>query len=382
MTTTVRAGLILGSLSLVVLAAILWRTQPQPVQTARVDRGLVEHWLQGDGEVHLTRRFVFVAPAGGSYQRPPWRSGDRVRKGDLLLQLQARAKPVGAENRERRLTEATTALDAAQAAATAASKRLEFVQKEHERLQQLDVAAGHSRGELEKSSFRLDEAEAQLREAAFRVDIARHAIDLARWQAALSSAGTDNVTLAVHAPVGGVILALPGESSGEVEAGEMLIEIGDPDSRVAEVEFPSQVDPAIEEGTRVRLAAGEQMLEGHVRQSVNVATSENGTRVHAHIAPDAPRAAWTSLDDGHPVTARVLAWGGEASRRLPNAALFREEDRWMAYRVEGGKAYAVPVTPGRSGDRYTEVVSGLAEGDAVILAPSANLRDGERVAEY
>jgi HlyD family secretion protein len=65
--------------------------------------------------------------------------------------------------------------------------------------------------------------------------------------------------------------------------------------------------------------------------------------------------------------------------KVPVSALFRRGSDWSAYVVRNGRATLVPVQAGRSSGTETQVLSGLQEGDEVILYPGDRVQDGERV---
>jgi len=52
---------------------------------------------------------------------------------------------------------------------------------------------------------------------------------------------------------------------------------------------------------------------------------------------------------------------------VPNAAVKWKDGRYVVYKVEGGKVKEVPVKVGWSDDEFTEIVSGLKEGDKVAI---------------
>jgi HlyD family secretion protein len=66
---------------------------------------------------------------------------------------------------------------------------------------------------------------------------------------------------------------------------------------------------------------------------------------------------------------------------VPRSAIFRSADNgWEVFVVRGGRADKQAVEVGLMNDEAVEIKSGLAEGDAIILAPESNLEPGSRVA--
>jgi HlyD family secretion protein len=65
--------------------------------------------------------------------------------------------------------------------------------------------------------------------------------------------------------------------------------------------------------------------------------------------------------------------------RVRNSALFRTGDAWSIFVVDGGRAQLRQVQVGRRGAHETEIISGLDEGQEVILFPSDRVTEGARV---
>ena len=64
---------------------------------------------------------------------------------------------------------------------------------------------------------------------------------------------------------------------------------------------------------------------------------------------------------------------------MPNGAIFRRDEKWFAYKVEGNRTKLVPVKIGHASDTETEILDGLKAGDEVILYPGDRIHDGLRV---
>jgi HlyD family secretion protein len=79
-------------------------------------------------------------------------------------------------------------------------------------------------------------------------------------------------------------------------------------------------------------------------------------------------------------------WGRVYLRQLPSAilaplgALIRDSGGWAAYRIEQGRARLRPLRAGTLTDRDAEVLAGVQPGDHLIVYPSDQVRDGQRVA--
>jgi HlyD family secretion protein len=62
-------------------------------------------------------------------------------------------------------------------------------------------------------------------------------------------------------------------------------------------------------------------------------------------------------------------------------ALFRVGEDWAVFTVKDGRARTTVVKVDHRNDRIAEVVSGLSEGDRVILHPSDRISEGATVEE-
>ncbi|MFP5285100.1 MAG: efflux transporter periplasmic adaptor subunit, partial [Thermoanaerobaculia bacterium] len=86
------------------------------------------------------------------------------------------------------------------------------------------------------------------------------------------------------------------------------------------------------------------------------------------------------LGDGFRVEVRVVVWESPDALQVPTSALFRDEQGWAAFVMENGKAVRRRIEVGPQSDRSAAVISGLREGEKVIIHPSADIADGVEVA--
>ncbi|MCC6348940.1 MAG: efflux RND transporter periplasmic adaptor subunit [Candidatus Eisenbacteria bacterium] len=99
---------------------------------------------------------------------------------------------------------------------------------------------------------------------------------------------------------------------------------------------------------------------------------EQDTRVSsARVVLDNPHGAWTP---GLFVTARVAVDRARAAVAVPDEALVRMPDGPAVFVAEGLRFEVRPVTTGRSDGRLTEILTGLAAGDSVVVANAFVLR--------
>ncbi len=90
---------------------------------------------------------------------------------------------------------------------------------------------------------------------------------------------------------------------------------------------------------------------------------------------------WETLGSGYRVLARFVVWESDDVLQVPTGALFRTPggDGWGAFVIEDGRAVLRTVEIGHQSGLSAEVISGLAEGETVIVHPASTLEEGARV---
>lgn len=90
---------------------------------------------------------------------------------------------------------------------------------------------------------------------------------------------------------------------------------------------------------------------------------------------------WSGLGHDYRVIVHVTIWQGDNVLTVPVGALFRVGEDWAVFTVKEGRARTTLVKVDHRNDRLAEVVSGLSEGDRVILHPSDGITEGVAVEE-
>lgn len=379
--------------ALVALAAAVRAALGPAVPAYRVERRDLVQRVVASGRVLPPARVSMGSLWLAQVARVPVEEGDRVRRGQLLLQLddaeaqaalaQARAAVAQAQARlaqvrgvsarvsaealrqaELKVDQARTRLGRAETLAAAGSvpqadlddarKELELARSAQESAAAQAMASAEAGSEYRLAVAALAQARGQERAAEARLE-----------QARLAAPG-DGVVLERHAEPGDVVaagkpllvLALDGDTRLSVQPDERTLawlRTGQPARAVADAfpdrPFPAEVSwvsPAVDpsRGTvevRLTVAAPPDILRSDMTVSVNV---EVARRPGALVVPaDAVRDV-----------------GGEP---------------WVLA-LSGGRAERRPVRLGARGDGAVEVAGGLAEGEAVAAPEAGALQPGAR----
>ena len=381
-----------GAIALVAaLLAVGFWPSATPVDTARVARGTLRVTVDDEGETRVRDRFVVSAPVAGRVLRIELEPGDRVTRETVVATfLPANAAPLDARSR----TEAEAAVAAARATAGSAQAQREkaeaalaLARAELDRHRELAAQRIVSRQLLEAKETEARAAAEALRAAEFAAASAGHQLEMARARLLPASASGVGRPFAICSPIDGVVLKRLRESEAVVPAGEPLLELGDP--RLLEIVS----DLLSTDAVRVRAGApvlleqwgGDRAIRARVRRvepSGFMKVSALGVeeqRVNVVMDFEDPVEAWSVLGDGYRVEVRIVVWEGDGVLKVPTSSLFRRGDDWAVFAVNGGRAELRVVEVGRRNGAFAEVVSGLGEGEPVVLHPSDTLSNGSRV---
>ena len=255
-------------------------------------------------------------------------------------------------------------------------------------MERLHEQGSATRRDLEQATADALQAQARLESARAAVVSAR--ADLRSAEARLGLGGVEEgetVASTLRAPVSGRVLAVHRPSGGPVAPGETLVEVADTDQLRVRIDVLSQDALRIEPGTRVRLDrwGGDATLQATVervepegRTDVSALGVEE-QRVGVVARLDAPPADWERLGAGYRVLAQFVVWEEADVLQVPTGALFRTEDGWAVFVAADGRAERRTVEVGQQAGLRAEVVSGLDEGETVIVHPGNDVEDGARV---
>ena len=364
---------------LVVVLAGIWAFRPRArsVESALLTRGEIRIEVVDEGRTRMHDLYVIAAPAAGRVLRIAVEPGDTVKENKRLASM---VQGVAAPLDVRRAAESRAAVDAAAARQRAALAAAEWATRESQRLRRLADAKLVAEAERDAADARARAAMASAEAAAAELAQARSALLV---DAATRDPHRD--TLAIRAPAAGRVLRVWQESESVVSAGAPLLTIGDP--RTIEIVADYRSDDAvrmrpgmpavIEAWGGPPLAARVARIEPAAYTKVSaLGIEEQRTKVLLLLSqppPDALRAQDFRLD------ARVTLAARHNLLRIPQAALFRSDDQWRAFRIENGRARSIEVTVGIGDGNDREVLQGLALGDRVVLYPRSDLLDGARV---
>ncbi len=385
---------IAGAIVAVVAVVVGTRPQPVPAELARVTRGPIAVTIDEEGETRVRDRFVISAPLGGRVLRIELEPGDIVVANETVLAAFLPSAPVMLDARSR--AEAQAAVETALAAVGQAEAHYEqaaaevtFSRAEVERYRRLSRDGIVSVEQMETSQLELDTRQEALEAAEYAVRTALSELQASRIRLQqFSGQGSDGEAIEITSPVSGVVLRRLRESESVVPPGEALLEIGDPQQIEVVTDYLSKDAVRIRPGQEVLIDrwGGDRPLEGRVRRvepsgfTKISALGVEEQRVNVVMDITDPPEVWAGLGDGFRVETRIVVWQSEDELKTPTGALFRRDEGWAVFAVDGGRAVLMPIEVGERNAREAQVLAGLAPGQEVVVYPSDSLSDGSRVA--
>jgi HlyD family secretion protein len=388
---------LIGAALVAGLAVVALRPRAVEVDVARVERGPLAVTLDDQGRTRVRQRFVVASPVAARLLRVELEPGDAVRRGETLLARLLPTDPAPLDQRTR--AESLQALEAARAAlgrATAEVRRAEaattLANAQLARVRELAGGGLSPTQDLDTAQANAHAAEAVRRGALYAADAAGH--DLAMVRARLAAPDIrPGEALEIRSPIDGVVLRRLRESEATVPAGEPLLELGDPTDLEIVADYLSSDAVRIEAGSAVLIEewGGDAPLRGAVRRvepsgfTKISALGIEEQRVNVLIdldeadAQGASRSIRRALGDAYRVVTRVVVHRRDDALKVPVSALVRRRDGFSVFVSEGGRARLRPIEIGPRNEIEAELISGLAEGAAVVLHPPDVLLDGGRV---
>lgn len=436
-----RKRIIIGLLVVVLLAAAgggvyYYRRSPGPTVTVETVRTRdLEAVVSASGKIQPKRLVNISADTSGRVVDLAVNEGDRVTKGQFLLQIDPKSLRTRVDSGAASLQAAESSLDQQRQSVETARVQLDQAQKTLARQRDLWNQQLTTRESLEKAENDVRAAESSLREREKQVNA--QAARIGQERATLESARYDLSKVRIESPIDGIVTRRniqEGETAviGTMNnAGTVLLTLADMSVIQAEVEVDETNIPNVTIGQPAKItidALPDRTFKGHVSEIGN-SPIQSGTGT----APTQPTTQATNfkvvvmLDEpipdvrpGFTCTADITTATRDAVVAVPIPAVAVRELVYDAHgqvvkppkeakkrkptdppppvpellpgqtrkEVEGvflRRANAVefrPIKLGISGDKYFEVVDGLTAGDEVVTGPYnsvRNLADGDEI---
>jgi RND family efflux transporter MFP subunit len=300
------------------------------------------------------------------------KEGDKVKAGDVLIEL---------ETAEQRASVA-----AARARAAAARARAETAR----------ASLAETRKQYAREKSLLDQgatARSVVEDLESRVSTLSESLKAAEADAAAEDAGAEALTAnlsyaTIRAPINGTVIDKP------VEVGELVgpgtppvLELSDFDSLTVEIDVPEGRLSLVRPGSPAEIVLDAYPAKRHRGEVLEISPRINRAKATAiakvkfvdptdGILPD--MAARVSILS-EPLSADALK--KPPVLVVPSSAVVEREGRKVIFRIEEGHARMSPVTLGPPNSDGFELISGAADGARLVSNPKPELLDGASIKE-
>jgi HlyD family secretion protein len=392
----------------------------------------LEAVVSASGKIQPKRLVNISADTPGRVVDLAVNEGDRIKKGQFLLQIDPRSLRTRVDSGTASMQAAQMSLDQMRQAVETGQVQLDLARQTLKRQQDLWNKQLTTREALEKATNDVKAGESGLQERQHAADA--QASRIKQERAGLENARYDLSKVRIESPIDGIVTRRniqEGETAvvGTMNnAGTVLLTLADMSVIQAEVEVDETNIPSVQFGQKAKVsidALPDRMFNGHVTEIGNSPIQATGTgsttqatnfKVVVVLDEQVPdvRPGFTATADivtatrkavvAAPIPAvavRELVFDANGQivraprtdkRRAPTveptAAAEELKPGQTRKETEGvfvlrsGRAEFVPIKVGIAGDKYFEVLSGLKEGDQVITGPYNSVRsmvDGDPV---
>lgn len=332
-----------------------------PVETTKISTRDLTHSLSTTGEIIAGADVNVMPKVAGRVQNVVVKVGDKVRKGQVLFQLEG-------NDAQNALAQAEAGLALAQANLERAQQGLKDAQINFDRNKELYAAQAISTAQFEQAESGLVTAQTSLKVSEAQVKQA---------QASLNTTSDNYNNATVVSPINGVVAVInvdPGEMVSPQVSAVTVVQM---DTTKVKVNVSENVVDSIKTGTKVPVTinAINKTVTGTV---LSVAPkADPATRAFA-VEVQLPNEKG-DIKPGMVARLNLSTGTSTGVLALPTDAVLERDGQYTVFIVEDGKAQEISVKVGTTSGELTEITSGLKEGQTVIVTGNRLVGDGQKI---
>lgn len=369
--------------------------------TATVSRGNVRSTVSASGTIESAETAGASFTTSGIVTDVLVEVGDHVRKGQILARVDdaiaqadlesasanASSAAAGVTSAQAGVSSSQSGVTAAQAGLSAAQENLRALRRSEEatdeQISDAEAQVASARSQLQQALASVTSANAQVAQAQASLISANAQVDQTR------EAVSDTV---LRAPIAGTVVEVTGtvgqsssttgatsdatsdtDTSSTSSDTSGFIVISDTRDLQVAANFSETDTAQIRVGQRATVtpnALPDVQLEGRVTAIDETSTTVNqvvnyGVTIELQ---DVPR----GIRVGQTVVAEVVTGRARDVLLVPSAAVETAGGQITVTVISNGQQVSTPVETGLEGDQFTEIVSGVSEGDEVVLAAATD----------
>lgn len=356
--------------------------KPDNFITEVVERGPVMLAVHATGVVDSESEVLILSPGPGIIQTILAEPGTRVRNGEIILQLNTDGVSADIERIKDQLEVRKNSLERTRLNAQSTRLDLEYNEEvkklriaslksqlaDQKQLlevggisparidqtnQEITLAEKDLETLLEKNSIRLKQIRAE--EEGLLLQIRMQEKELEEKQNLIKK-------MSIRAPSSGIILSISGRAGEKVNTDNLLVRMSDLTSFKIIGSVEEQHADQLKTGNKVLVNLGDEHLEGTVGNITPVVENKK-VQFNVHLQ----ESSHPKLIANQQVEIQIIVNFKENALRLKKIPDFETRQKHRIFVIEGDKAVKRDFTLGIIGNDYCEVLSGLNEGDVLIV---------------
>ena len=365
-------------------------------ETFTVDRGEVISTTRATGVIESENEVILLSPAASIIKSILKEPGNHVQPGDIILQLQTEPVLDEIERLKDQLEVKRNNLEKNQLTAQSTKLDLDY-NEEVKRLKVISLKAQLSDQEkllevggisparieetkqeitlaekdlamlIDKNSIRLKQLRAEDRGLFLQIRMDEKALE--EKQILLSK-------MSVRAPSAGIILNISGSVGEKVSADKTLVQMSDLSSFKLIGSINEQYAGQIKTGSTVFVTVENEKLKGLIG---NITPIVENNKIQFNVHRE--ESSHPKLIVNQNVQIQIFNNKKENALRIKTLPGFETGKTQKIYVLEGDQAVKKEVVLGIVGDDYSEILTGIKEGDKVILEDSGSARKKDETAK-
>jgi HlyD family secretion protein len=379
--------------AVVLLASFMSRDDSIPVVVARVSRNTIRSVISTNGKVEPVQNFEAHAPVGTTVKKVLVKEGDHVKKGELLVELDAASAQSQAAQALAQVRTSEADINSVehggnheevltlQAELVKARGSYESAQRNLDALKRLQQSGAASPGEVRTAQNQLDAAAAELKlleskqeDRYSQPEVVRVEAQHSQAQSAYTAAEDVLDQLLIRAPFDGIVYSLPVKQHAWVNPGDLVLQEAD----LSKVQVRAYVD----EPDVARLAPGERIevtwdaMPGRIWTgtvtAIPASVKLHGTRNVGETTCIVSNQDFKLLPNIN-VGVTIVAAEHPNALTIPREALREDDSVPYVYQVVNNEIRRQNVQTSISNLTQVEVTSGIPEG-ALVAIGSTNTK--------
>lgn len=335
--------------------------------TEPVKRGALDKSVLATGSVRANQRIEVGAQVSGKIQQINVRLGQAVRKGELIAEIDSETQQNNLNTAQAELVAYKTQLEAKQVA-------LHIATSNYERLSKLYAQKSTSLNELESAKNNLASAKASVEEMKAKIQVAEISVNTARTNLGYTK---------ILSPIDGIIVSVPvsvGQTVNANQTSPTIVQVADLSQVLIKLEIAegdiAQVQPK-QKVIFTTLADPHRHYRGEI-SSIDPALTKLTDNSYTEQSANSEAVYYyanalignqdQSLRIGMTAQGKVIIAEKQDVLLIPNTAIKKRKGEQIVEVLENGKAVEKSVKIGLSDSQYSEILSGLSEGELIITA--------------